>query len=228
MASILQTIGLGQFAGNGHPVHPATVHFPISFLSLAYALDVLYGLATSPTTGHLTVNTLKTVNNALSLHINLNDISRVAYYSNLIGIITAIPAVLSGGAEMFAMIQGQGVWEKIKRESDGKEISSGINPKVKHGALHGILNEGAIAASLFNWWSRRSVPGYEPSSTNVWISALVLPTVMFSAYLGGSLVYEYGVGVQRQGVATKIKEKQGKDELKKKDGLTQVKERKGE
>jgi uncharacterized membrane protein len=30
-----------------------------------------------------------------------------------------------------------------------------------------------------------------------------------AAYLGGSLVYEYGTGVQRQGKALEIKEKQG-------------------
>lgn len=39
-----------------------------------------------------------------------------------------------------------------------------------------------------------------------------IPLFLYSAYLGGSLVYEYGVGVQRQGEAAEIKDKQEKEQ----------------
>lgn len=40
------------------------------------------------------------------------------------------------------------------------------------------------------------------------MSAAVLPLFFYSAYLGGKLVYEFGVGVQRQGEAAEIPKKQ--------------------
>lgn len=39
-----------------------------------------------------------------------------------------------------------------------------------------------------------------------------IPLFLYSAYLGGSLVYEYGVGVMRQGEAAEIKKRQEKEQ----------------
>lgn len=52
-----------------------------------------------------------------------------------------------------------------------------------------------------------------PSSGNLAISGLLLGAVAYSAYLGGGLVYEHGVGVQRQGRGKEEKE-EGEKELK--------------
>lgn len=46
-----------------------------------------------------------------------------------------------------------------------------------------------------------------PSGVNVLISSMILGGVIYSAYLGGTLVYKYGVAVQRQGDGKAIKEK---------------------
>lgn len=43
-------------------------------------------------------------------------------------------------------------------------------------------------------------------------SRSALPLFVYSAYLGGSLVYEYGVGIMRQGEGAEIKEKQEKEQ----------------
>ncbi|KAF2092146.1 hypothetical protein K490DRAFT_31612, partial [Saccharata proteae CBS 121410] len=198
-----------------HPVHPATVHFPIAFWSLAWASDAVHLLASNPSTSSLVAGVFAPFGIELSSSM-VADVSRLSHYSNIFGILACIPAVLSGGAELYAMISSQGLYEK------------GLNPKVEITLLHAGLNDLAFAAALGQWRMRRNVPDYAPTGAQALISMAMLPSLFFSAYLGGKLVYEYGVGVMRQGEATKIKQNMQKDELKKKDGQTQVKERKGE
>ena len=137
--------------------------------------------------------------------------------------------MLSGDVEMVAMIKGKGLFERIeKKNANGEKVvvSKGTNPTVREGLIHGGLNVGALVVSLYNWYTRRRVPGFEPSNTNILLSGMTLPLMMYSAYLGGSLVYKYGVAVQRQGEAAQIKEDMKKDEFKGYEGQTMVKERK--
>jgi uncharacterized membrane protein len=56
-------------------------------------------------------------------------------------------------------------------------------------------------------WVRRKSATLALPQFNAGLSAVAIPIFLYSAYLGGSLVYEYGVGVQRQGHAKEIKEK---------------------
>lgn len=182
---------------------------------MAYGLDTLHGL-----TMHYDLSALR----AVAPH--LDDISKVAYFSNLLGIVTAIPAALTGFSELYAMISSKGIWQKIKKEPTGETVYAGMNPTVRLGVAHGLLNDVALLTSVYNWWTRRNVPGYQPSGLNVVLSAAMLPSLMFSAYLGGSMVYKYGVGVMRMGEATRIKQDMGRDEIKRTEGQTQVLERK--
>lgn len=204
-----------SYPWRSHPIHPSTVHFPIAFLSLAYGLDTLYGLTT-----HYDISALRAV------VPHLAEISRTAYFSNLIGIVTAIPAALTGISELYAMISAKGIWQKIRNESTGETVYAGMNPTVRHGLAHGALNDVALLASVYNWWTRRNVPGYTPSGLNVLLSMALLPSLMFSAYLGGAMVYKYGVGVMRMGEAVKIKKDMERDEVRKTEGQTQYLERK--
>ncbi|TKA71773.1 hypothetical protein B0A49_06097 [Cryomyces minteri] len=227
LSSITKALGLGQVFGNGqapvppssvHPIHPATVHFPIAFLSLSYMLDNFHAAYT-----RTPLSSLMTVSSA-----TMSEMSRIAHYSNVLGIITAMPAAATGVAEMLAMWKANSLKEKIVRESDGKVVYDGYNPKLLTGIVHGMLNELALVISLVNWWTKRGAKDYAPSGLNEALSALTLPALLFSAFLGGKMVYEYGVGVQRQGEAKKIGEDMGRDELKRREGNTQIKERKGQ
>lgn len=101
-----------------------------------------------------------------------------------------------------------------------------MSPTVRLGLAHGILNYIAILTSVYNWWTRRNVVGYQPGGLNVALSAAMLPSLMFSACWGGTMVYKYGVGVMRTGEAARIKEDMGKDEVKRSEGQTQILERK--
>jgi uncharacterized membrane protein len=103
-----------------HPIHPATVHFPLAFLTLANILNLLYG------------GVLYMPNNPIFSRDreNLGTISILGYASNLLGIIASIPALLTGGAELYAMIQSNGLYQ-----TDDKGNKTLI-PKVKAALMH--------------------------------------------------------------------------------------------
>jgi uncharacterized membrane protein len=65
--------------------------------------------------------------------------------------------------------------------------------------LHAVINDVAAVGALYNWWSRRSNPGFTPDATNMVVSILLaMPATLYAAYLGGSLVYIHGVGFQNR------------------------------
>ena len=80
----------------------------------------------------------------------------------------------------------------VKRDGFGSK-------KAQTAVTHALLNDLVLFGAIYNWWTRRDTPGFEPSGVNLFISCLfALPTTLFAAYLGGSLVYNYGMGVGRK------------------------------
>lgn len=89
----------------------------------------------------------------------------------------------------------------IKRDGLGSK-------KAQTGVLHALVNDIAVFATAYNWWTRRATKGFVPDTTNVAISAaLAMPASMFAGYLGAQLVYQYGMGVGR-GSTSKAKKAQ--------------------
>ena len=176
------------------PVHPATglslpllpssaakadlfqVHFPIAFLSLAWGLDILYALATK----------LQLAPLVKSVGPSLPDISRGAHYLQALGLITAVPAVLSGGQQLMKMKSNNQAFE-----ADGKTM----RPKFQTALTHAALNDVALLTGAYSWYMRRQSVDLLPSDMNLLISAVLLPILLFSASLGGKLVFNYGVGI---------------------------------
>jgi uncharacterized membrane protein len=77
--------------------------------------------------------------------------------------------------------------------------------KAKIGITHALIMDLASVATAYNWWTRRNTPGFTPDATNVLISAaLAMPLTLYSASLGGAMVYNYGVGFK----STSAKKKQ--------------------
>jgi uncharacterized membrane protein len=198
-----------------HPVHPATVHLPLAFMLTASALDLLtYFSLRSPSLltplaklatflSSSSSSTSPTTIDALTL---LSTLSLLSYASTLASLLTSLPTLSSGLAEGYAMISAQGL-----------DLS---NSKVRTMALHALLNDIAVVGAVYNAWSRRQAEGFMVTGFNVAVSAVLMgAVVMYSAYLGGTLVYKYGVGVQRQGRGKAIKEgmmkgkREGKKEL---------------
>jgi len=171
-----------------HPIHPAIVHFPITFITLTGLLDMFHAAASSPATAPLIQSALK----SLDAQVYLNAIPLFSYYTTILALITAIPAIITGGMELMPLIQRDGL----------------NTPKARTGVAHAMLNDLGVFALAYNWWTRRAVNDFAPSTTNLAISvALALPASSFAAYLGGSLVYEYGMGVGR--ASAKAKDKKG-------------------
>ncbi|PVH99547.1 hypothetical protein DM02DRAFT_614964 [Periconia macrospinosa] len=166
-----------------HPKHPATVHFPITFSFLTGAFDVLYLASVAPATSGVVASAFKT----LDLQINTALFPTLSYYTCILTIITAVPAIISGAIELSPVIQRDGFSSK----------------KAQTGVLHALLNDLTIFAAAYNWWTRREATGFVPSTANVALSASVVPATFFAAFLGGHLVYHYGMGVGRSSSTAK-------------------------
>jgi len=189
---------------SSRPLHPATVHFPIAFLTISYALDILYGLSTHP-------QTASWVRKAYDVGPYLGDIARFSYFTNTLGVGMAIPAVLTGAMELFALIKRQDLLNKLQKSEDKADVAKRMHRKVKIGLAHAVLNDVGLFAAGFNWWTRRSTAGNAPTDVNIIVSSIFLPLLLFAASLGGMLVYDHGVGVRRQGTTRRLKE-EGKAE----------------
>ncbi|KAJ4381715.1 hypothetical protein N0V86_003079 [Didymella sp. IMI 355093] len=162
----------------GHPAHPAFVHFPITFTAITGGLDAIYWASKIPATAGIVNSVFK----SLDRSVQPNAFPVLSYYSTILTILTTLPAVVTGVAQLAPVIQRDGFQSK----------------KAKVGAVHALLNDIALFATIYNWWTRSQQIGFTPSTSNVLISsALALPVTMYSAYLGGSLVYEYGMGFSK-------------------------------
>ncbi|PMD28669.1 hypothetical protein NA56DRAFT_640260 [Hyaloscypha hepaticicola] len=185
-----EVVGLGKFGENSHPIHPATVHFPLAFLTLANVLNLIYGSVL-----YLPSNPFFTRDDH-----NLSSLSILGYATNLLGIVTSIPAIVTGAAELYAMIQANGLYQT------GENGEKKLVPKVKIALNHAGLNDLVVAGAVANWLLERNVPDFRPGGGQVIMSAVLMAVQMYAAYLGGDLIYTHGVGVQRQGEGAKKKQ----------------------
>jgi len=100
------------------------------------------------------------------------------------------------------MIQGNGLYQ-----TDAKGQKTLI-PKVKVALMHAGLNDLVVGGAVFNWLLERNAPDFRPAGYQVAMSGVALAVQMYAAYLGGDLIYTYGVGVQRQGEGAEKKKQQ--------------------
>ncbi|OQO15035.1 hypothetical protein B0A48_00417 [Cryoendolithus antarcticus] len=181
-------------SGPGKPIHPATVHFPISFLALSYGLDAAY---------FARPNLPSALTSLLPID---SDLTRASYYLLSLGLITMLPSIASGGQQALVMFQRQGIYE-----ADGKTV----RVKSKAVIAHAIVNDVVLALGTWIWWTKRSAAAdslassvageklgaaltgaaaYAPSNVQVLVGVLTLGLLFFGASIGGSLTYLYGVG----------------------------------
>ncbi len=131
-------------------VHPALVHYPIAFLSLAVGADTL---------GKLTG-------------------SRTLLGTGKLGIaLTAATGALAG---VFGLIAQEEVELKSKRADDML-------------VTHRTLNVGFVSLATAMAISRARK--HKPSFRYLALGFASMGAVAYSAYLGGKMVYEHGVGV---------------------------------
>ncbi|KAF2481304.1 hypothetical protein BDY17DRAFT_301060 [Neohortaea acidophila] len=184
------------------PVHPATVHFPIAFLSLSFALDIIHEL--SPRLPK---------NLASKLPIS-TDLTRLSYFLLSAGLITLLPALVTGVREAVVLISKQGI-----KEADGT-----VRPKVKALIAHAVFNDIVAAVSAYVWYQKRSnaantvagklgvgslatgAAAYAPERWMVVAEAPILALLFMAANIGGVLAYNFGIGFSAGGAGAKKKQ----------------------
>ncbi|KAK0280492.1 hypothetical protein LTR91_020472 [Friedmanniomyces endolithicus] len=174
------------------PIHPAVVHMPIAFISLAVGLDLANFFSAS-------------LPNVISASLPIaNDATRASYFLLSLGLLFSIPAVTTGVGEAKKAIDKQGLYEK-----DGKTIKQ----KFKGVIAHAIANDIVILVMAYIWYCRRSAAkqtllgkvglgsvstaeaAYAPAMWMVVVEAMMGALQLFSANIGGSLTYNYGFGM---------------------------------
>lgn len=175
------------------PVHPAAVHFPIAFLSLAFGLDVLHKLSGS-LPKFIASNLPATA-----------DVSRASYFLLSLGLITAVPALITGIREAVVQISRTGMFEV-------QEYKTVMREKFKPMIAHAVFNDVMLAVTTFVWYRRRaalkeSVLGkvigttsyaaaaYQPKTWMVVVEGLMFVVMMMAANIGGVMTYNFGMGM---------------------------------
>ncbi|GFZ46991.1 hypothetical protein JCM24511_04217 [Saitozyma sp. JCM 24511] len=193
----------------GHPLHPATVHWPIAFLSTSFGLVAFNALPSSITT---------TVSRVLP---PLASLPKLAHYSAAAAVITAIPAIVAGRGEAYEIIRGQIKAKGSVRAviNDPWNMKDDAGRKLKMNMKHASLNDIVVLHAAVNWWVSKVCrtltirwhgyvyPSPALPTPNVVLSVVALPGLLYSFMLGGRMVYEYGVGVQPQGQGKEVKDK---------------------
>ncbi len=137
----------------GHPVHPMLIVLPLGLFITAVVFDLL------------------------SLFIDSEFLSIVAYYNIIVGIIGGLLAAV------FGLID----WLAIPGGTRAKRI----------GLFHGAGNVVVVVFFFISWLLRRGEPNFEPSTFALILSLLGLGLGTVTAWLGGELVYRLDVAVDR-------------------------------
>jgi hypothetical protein len=129
-----------------------------------------------------------------------------------LGLVTSIPAVMSGGQQAVQMFAKQGMYE-----ADGKTLKQ----KSKAVIAHAVTNDLVLAATTYVWWTRRqqanatlagklgvgslatAEAAYAPQMWQVVAEVIAMGVLFFAASIGGALTYNYGVGFAPAGKSGK-------------------------
>jgi len=183
------------------------VHFPVVFLLAAFGLDIL----------HLFHASLPDIVASSSLLPPANELPRLAYLSLSAGLLTALPAALSG------MMQAAKV---VARTGGPFDATGKMLPRVYAIVVHALMADTVVLTSAWVWWRRHTVlaeheaslaaqlglgihldsaqgntcggAAAEKYAAEPWIigvEAVLASMLLLTADAGGSLTYQHGVGL---------------------------------
>lgn len=184
---------MDKLTPSSKPVHPAAVHFPIAFIGLAIALDILHK-ASGSLPSFIADNLPGTA-----------DVSRASYWLLSLGLIMAVPAWITGVREAVVQISRTGMFEV-------QEYSTVMREKFKPMIAHSVFNNVMLALTTLVWYRRRaalkdSVVGkvigttnpaaaaYQPKTWMLVVEGLAFVIMMMAANIGGVLTYNFGMGM---------------------------------
>ncbi|KAK9900223.1 hypothetical protein P389DRAFT_187284 [Cystobasidium minutum MCA 4210] len=200
-------VGMGQKTPVGemtHPIHPATVHFPIGLWTASFGLNVLNHF----TPGVFPSSATSTGGLLARFVPPASSVPMMAHYLNGAGLLFSTVTIATGVSELMGMWRGQaekkgGYMNALKDAYTSDENDIAAN-KLKTTITHATLNDAVFGLAAYNFYKQATLPNFALPAGAAWMSAAVMPLFFYSAYLGGKLVYEYGVGVQRQGQGPEI------------------------
>lgn len=143
--------------------------------------------------------------------LSTTDLTRASYYLILLGLITAVPAIVTGAAETIKMISKQGLYE-----ADGKTVKN----KVKASFAHAAAIDVAMAITAYTWYARRqqltdslagklgleSAAPFAPATWMVAAEVVAFMVMGMGANIGGTLTYNFGVGFSAMSSGNKKKQ----------------------
>jgi len=108
-----------------------------------------------------------------------NAMVRLSFWAILLGLIAALVAIPTGIVD----------WKGVKKE----------NPAWKIGLWHMLVNAVVFVIFIFNAKIRLQSFRFDTEVDAIALTLSIIGTVLLvgSAYLGGSMVYAYGIGVAR-------------------------------
>lgn len=126
--------------------------------------------------------------------------------------ITAVPAVITGGQQAVKLFSRQGMYE-----ADGKTLKL----KTKATIAHAVFNDVALALSAYVWYAKHQAANntivgklgitneaaYTPALWMVAAQIVTFGILLFAASIGGALTYQYGVGFSAVGTSAKVGKK---------------------
>jgi uncharacterized membrane protein len=169
------------------------VHYPLTFFLTASLLDITAFLSNRNLVDTATFAKIVTPENVPVLNT-------LSYFCTVAGLLTSIPTLITGVAEGYNVLFGGSI--------PSEDVKPGkLHPIAKMTIAHAWLNYASVAGAIYNWLTRRNVAGHSASGSNAIISALIMGALGYSAFLGGTLVYTRGMGVQRMGEGLEFKQK---------------------
>lgn len=134
-------VGMGQF-GSSHPLHPATVHFPIGLLALSFSLDALQ-LFSLPAFGAAFLPPAALIR-------------PLAHYTGAAGLLSAVPTIMTGLAELYGMWRGNVQDTRsagtIARDAKGAVQTNAIRgQKLRTTLTHASINDVVLGVAAWNW-----------------------------------------------------------------------------
>ena len=145
----------------------------------------------------------------------------MSYYLLSIGLLTAIPTLLTGIREAVVLVQRQGLYEPAEGVGNGMVMRT----KVKAMIAHAVANDVVMAATAYIWYTKRNAArnsfagkmgmgsvstgaaAYAPTTGIVIAEAALFVLLMVAANIGGTLIYVFGIGFSAGG-GSKGKKKQ--------------------
>ncbi|KAH6668325.1 hypothetical protein B0J14DRAFT_159626 [Halenospora varia] len=173
-------IALGKIGKNGNPIHPALVHYPLTFLLTASLLDI-GSFFSRPNYDHAAILT------KILSPDHIPVLNSMSYFCTVAALLTSIPTLITGGVEGYHLFFGGNL--------DPRDVKPGnLHPMVKMTLIHAWLNYASVAGAVYNWRTRRNVEGYSASGSNAIASGFIIGAMGYAAFLGGTLVYTRGLG----------------------------------